>query len=85
MCRPPKRRTVVVVGSSGVVLLERVRRMPAWRLDAVLATAFVCTGLLTTGRTEPGYEPRDALAVVLVLAATVPYYASHRWRCSWCR
>ena len=75
MCPGRKRRTVFPVGSSGVVLLERVRRMPAWRLDAVLATAFVCTGLLTTGRTEPGYEPRDALAVVLVLAATVPYYA----------
>jgi signal transduction histidine kinase len=49
--------------------------MRAWHLDAAVAIAFVCTGLLTTGRTDPGYQPRDALAVALVLGATVPYFA----------
>jgi signal transduction histidine kinase len=65
----------VRVGWTGRSLLDRIQRTPAWRLDAVIATAFVATGLLTTGRTEPGYEPRDALAVALVLATTVPHYA----------
>src|SRR5688572_20047087 len=55
-------------------LLERIRQMPPWRLDAVLATLFVVTALLTTRRPDPGYEERDAVAVVLILVATVPYY-----------
>ncbi len=41
-------------------LLERIRQMPPWRLDAVLATLFVVTALLTTSKPDPGYEERDA-------------------------
>jgi signal transduction histidine kinase len=55
-------------------LLERTRHVPAWRVDAVLATVFVLTALATTHRPDPVYEPRDGLAVGLLLAATVPYY-----------
>ena len=47
--------------------------MPVWRVDAVLATCFVITGLTTTSRPEPAYEARDGVAIALVLAATVPY------------
>jgi signal transduction histidine kinase len=60
---------------TGSALWERIRQMPPWRLDAVLATVFVVTGLATSGRNEPAYEARDGLAVALILAATVPYYA----------
>jgi len=55
--------------------LERIRRTPPSRIDAVLATCFVVTGLATTGRAGAGYPPRDALAVGLILAATLPYCA----------
>ena len=48
--------------------------MPAWRVDAVLATLFVITALVTTNRTDPVYEPRDGRAVALILAATLPYF-----------
>lgn len=58
-----------------MALWERIRQMPPWRLDAVLATVFVATGLATTGRNEPAYEPRDGLAVALILTATMPHYA----------
>ena len=60
---------------SGTALVERFRRMPPWRLDLVLATLFVVTGIGTTGHDEPVYEPRDGVALVLVLFSTVPYYA----------
>jgi signal transduction histidine kinase len=58
-----------------VSALERMRRMPPWRIDAVLATCFVVTGLTTTSQTSAVYEPRDGVAVGLILAATLPYYA----------
>ena len=58
----------------GVSVLERIRRTPPWRIDAVLATFLVLTGLTTTNQTEPIYEPRDGVAVALILAATLPYY-----------
>jgi signal transduction histidine kinase len=48
--------------------------MPPWRVDAVLATLFVVTALATTRRPDPVYEPRDGVAIVLILASTVPYY-----------
>ena len=55
--------------------LERVRRMPPWRVDAVLATFLVLMGLTTTGHPGAASEPRDGAAVALILVATVPYYA----------
>ncbi|HET7652162.1 MAG TPA: sensor histidine kinase, partial [Acidimicrobiales bacterium] len=64
--------TVAIVGVTG--LWGRLRQMPPWRLDAVLATLFVVTALVTTSRTDPAYEARDGVAVALVLTATVPYY-----------
>ena len=54
--------------------IERLRRMPAWRIDAVLATCFVVTGLTTTSESSAVYEPRDGLAIGLILVATLPYY-----------
>lgn len=62
----------------GTSRLERLRRMPPWRLDAVLATLFVVTALLTTRRADPVYEPRDGVAIALILAATIPYYLRRR-------
>lgn len=58
-----------------VSALERMRRTPPWRIDAVLATCFVVTGLTTTSQTSAVYEPRDGVAIGLILAATLPYYA----------
>ena len=59
----------------GVSALERIRRTPTWRIDAVLATFLVLAGLTTTSQKEAIYEPRDGLGIALVLAATLPYYA----------
>lgn len=59
----------------GVSVLERLRRTAPWRIDAVLATFLVMTGLITTDQRDAVYEPRDGLAIGLILAATVPYYA----------
>ena len=42
----------------GLSALERIRRTPPWRIDAVLATFFVLTGLITTGEADDSqYEP----------------------------
>src|SRR4051812_34135741 len=59
----------------GATTTELVRHTPLWCIDAVLAVCFVVTGLTTTGRADAGYVPRDAFATVLILAATVPYFA----------
>jgi signal transduction histidine kinase len=64
----------VALGVAGTTWLERIRQTPAWRVDAVLATVFVLTALAPTYRPTPIHEPRDGLAVALILAATVPYY-----------
>lgn len=56
------------------VSLERLRRMPPWRIDAVLGTCFVLAGLTTTNPSSPVFAPRDGVAIGLVLAATLPYY-----------
>ena len=58
--------------------LERVRQTPAWRIDAVLATFLVATGLTTTNQVEAVYKPRDGVASALILAATLPYYLRRR-------
>ncbi len=73
----PGRLPLAAVGvkAVGVSALERLRRTAPWRVDAVLATFLVLIGLTTTNRAEPVYEPRDGLAIGLILAATVPYYA----------
>lgn len=56
-------------------LLARFRQMPPWRLDAVLATGFVITGLASTAQPlDATYRDRDGLAVALVVLATAPYY-----------
>ena len=44
----------------------------------MLATFFVLVGFTTTEQADPLYEPRDAVAIGLVLAATLPYYARRR-------
>ena len=67
--------TVVDVRTdTGTALAERIRQMPSWRLDLVIATLFVVTGIGTTGHGGPVYEPRDGVALALVLGVTVPYY-----------
>ncbi|MGH9229421.1 MAG: sensor histidine kinase [Acidimicrobiales bacterium] len=66
------------VKAVGASALERIRRTPPQRVDAVLATFLVLTGLTTTNQADTVYEPRDGLAIVLILASTVPYYARRR-------
>jgi signal transduction histidine kinase len=58
--------------------IEWLRQAAPWRIDAVLATFFVLVGVMTTDQADPLYEPRDAVAIGLILAATVPYYARRR-------
>jgi signal transduction histidine kinase len=69
--------TVATVGvrDAAATALERMRQLPPWRVDAVLAVCFVVAGLATTGGAGAGYEPRDGIAIALVLLATVPYVA----------
>ena len=57
---------------------EWLRRTPAWRIDVVLAACFVLAGLTSTSQPGAGYEPRDGVAVALILATTVPYCARRR-------
>jgi signal transduction histidine kinase len=62
---------------------RRVERAPSWTIDAVLGTVIVLVGLLTTAvrhGTDPGvvYRDRDALAVSLILASTLPYFVRRR-------
>ena len=58
--------------------LEQIRQTAPWRIDAVLATFLVVTGLTTTNQADPIYRPRDGLALALILVATLPYYARRR-------
>ena len=58
--------------------LERVRQTSPWRIDAVLATFLVLTGLTTTNQIEAIYKPRDGVAIALILVATLPYYLRRR-------
>ena len=69
------RSVAVGTGTVGVSALERVRRLPAWRVDAVLATFLLLIGLTTTNHVAPANEPRDGFAFFLILCATVPYCA----------
>ena len=62
----------------GLSALERLRQTPAWRIDAVLATFLVLTGLTTTNQIEAIYKPRDGVALALILVATLPYYVRRR-------
>ena len=61
----------------------RVQGLPPWVLDAVLAATMVVVGFTTTsGPTAvegQSYEARDGLAVVLLLAATLPYVVRSRY------
>src|SRR5438045_3924157 len=59
----------------GETAQRRLRKTPPWRIDAVLATFLVLVGLITTTHAAPANEPRDGVAIALLLAATVPYYA----------
>jgi signal transduction histidine kinase len=62
--------------------LQRLGRTPEWVVDAALATLVVLVGLFTAARqgSDPSgpYRDRDAVAVLLILASTVPYYARRR-------
>jgi signal transduction histidine kinase len=57
-------------------------RLNPWVVDGGIAVLFVIVGLATTsGRGQVSkdlYEPQDALSVVLVLAATVPFVFRRR-------
>jgi signal transduction histidine kinase len=58
---------------------QRLQRVPAWVVDAAIGTVIVVGGVLSTGGDSvSAYKDRDALAWVLILAATLPYYARRR-------
>lgn len=63
----------VRAAAAGSSVLDRLRRAPSWLFDAVLASAFVVAGLTTTSANSGLYEPRDGVAVGLILAGTLPY------------
>lgn len=65
----------VRVKARGETALRRLRKTPPWRIDAVLASFLVLVGLITTTNATPANEARDGVAIALLLAATVPYYA----------
>jgi signal transduction histidine kinase len=65
----------VGVRNAATTALERIRRLPPWRVDGVLAVCFLAAALATTGGAGAGFESRDGIAIVLVLLATVPYVA----------
>jgi len=69
--------------TAGWSSLQRWARTRPLLIDICLAVGFAVAGLLTTNRGETAtaagpYEPRDALSVALVLAATLPYAARRR-------
>lgn len=70
------------IGATMSSRVQRLRRTPAWAIDALLATLVVGVGLLTAagGRADPAaiYRKRDAAGIALVLLATLPYYARRR-------
>ncbi len=63
----------VQVKATGASPLKLFRQTPPWLVDVALAAAFLVTGLATTNRDEPSYKPRDGVALLLILAATVPH------------
>jgi signal transduction histidine kinase len=67
--------STVGVRDAATTALERIRRLPPSRVDAVLALCFLAAALATTGGAGAGFESRDGIAMVLVLLATVPYVA----------
>ena len=54
--------------------VERLRRVPPWRFDALLTLPFLVTALFTTRRPGPVPEAPDAVGIALILGATVPYF-----------
>jgi signal transduction histidine kinase len=66
----------------GVRMLRRWQTAPSWAIDAVLGTVILLAGVFSTAQAEadPGvvYSDRDALAWVLILAATLPYFVRRR-------
>ena len=63
-------------------LQQRLAQTPPWVIDAVLGTLILVAGLLTTGGGESAsgvvYRERDGVALLLILAATLPYYVRRR-------
>jgi signal transduction histidine kinase len=60
---------------------RRWERAPSWAADAAFGTAVVLAGFLTTshGRGDaPIAGDRDVLALLLILAATLPYFVRSR-------
>jgi signal transduction histidine kinase len=70
------------LGTSMRALGERLQRTNPWIVDGSIAAMFVVVGLVTTsGRSnvpKSDYRPTDALTVLLVLLATVPFVARRR-------
>jgi signal transduction histidine kinase len=71
--------TVGGVGTGVSGVLQRLRRIPAWVIDVAVGTFIVLGAVLTTGADADGtYKDPDAVAWLLVLAATLPYYVRRR-------
>jgi signal transduction histidine kinase len=82
-CRSPCRYREVVTTSRWGRAKAWFDGLNPWLVDGSMALLFAVVGLLTTsGRGDVSqslYEPRDSLAVVLVLAATVPFVFRRRF------
>src|SRR5688572_10319306 len=71
------RRRVDLASSRAARALRRVQSRPQLH-DPLLATVFAVGGLAPTAAGTVGYRPADGLAVILVLAGTVPYALRRR-------
>src|SRR4051812_35777126 len=63
--------------------LRQEEPVSPWVIDAVLGTMFVIIGVLSvaaahTSEAAATYREPDAIALLLVLAATVPYFVRRR-------
>lgn len=63
--------------SAELTAFDWIRRVPPWTIDLIVGTLLVVTAVLTTGSTATRpvpTEPRDAVAWVLMGAATLPLF-----------
>ena len=73
--------SVVQIPARVTNVWNRITGLPLPVLDAIIASVFVVLGFVTTSQTEYAgvtYEPRDTVAYLLILVATVPYYVRRR-------
>lgn len=72
-------RRSVRIGAIWARARQRLQRVPHWVIDAAVGTLIVVGAVLTTGGDSVSeFKDRDAVAWVLILASTLPYYVRRR-------